>query len=69
MYVDRSPSLCVNNLRIVGTGPAYLYRFNSVPDDVESLASEIVKANALLTNLNTSFVFSVATMKSLLSVF
>ena len=66
-YVDNSLILCVISLFIFETGPTNLFRSISDLDDVELLASWIVKANALLTNLITSFVLSAAMIKLILS--
>ena len=60
--MDRSPSLCAENLLVVEIGATF---FCSVPllEDVEILTSLIFEANAKMTNPITSFVMTLAVMK------
>ena len=67
--VDKSPSLCFINRMTVKMGQTNLFCSIYVPDDVEILESRFVKANALITNLITSLVLSLANTKLVLSVF
>ena len=63
-FVHKFPPICVSNFFIVET---ICFCSSWVADDVEILASCILKANALLTNLISSLVLSKASVQFELS--